>query len=123
MLPLQQAYEVKKSVLAYITATFRFKEKEVDDAFHRLVDSDANGLFKGPFVSLKTPFVKATEADAAQIPLEIRPTAFLPHKHQLQAFTGLSARNGHNPEPTLLTTGIGSGKNRVFPVPDTRLLL
>ena len=41
MLPLQQAYEVKKSVLAYITATFRFKEKDVDDAFHRLVDISA----------------------------------------------------------------------------------
>ena len=117
MLPLQQAYEVKKSVLAYITATFRFKEKDVDDAFHRLVDGDENGLFKGPFVSLKTPFVKATEADAAQISLEIRPTAFLPHKHQLQAFTRLSARNGQNPEPTLLTTGTGSGKTECFLYP------
>ena len=33
MLPLQQAREVRDSVIEYIKATFRFKEKDVSDAF------------------------------------------------------------------------------------------
>ena len=33
MLPLQQAREVHDSVIEYIKATFRFKEKDVSDAF------------------------------------------------------------------------------------------
>ena len=56
MLPLQQAREVRDSVIEYIKATFRFKEKDVSDAFYRLIESRENGLFKGPFISLKTPF-------------------------------------------------------------------
>ena len=56
MLPLQQAREVRDSVIEYIKATFRFKEKDVSDAFYRLIESRENGLFKGPFISLKRPF-------------------------------------------------------------------
>ena len=46
MLPLQQAREVRDSVIEYIKATFRFKEKDVSDAFYRLIESRENGLFK-----------------------------------------------------------------------------
>ena len=56
MLPLQQAREVRDSVIEYIKATFRFKEKDVSDAFYRFIEDKENGLFKGPYVSLKTPF-------------------------------------------------------------------
>jgi hypothetical protein len=31
MLPLQQAYEVKQSIIEYLKATFSFKEKVVSD--------------------------------------------------------------------------------------------
>ena len=44
MLPLQQAREVRDSVIEYIKATFRFKEKDVSDAFYRLIESRENGL-------------------------------------------------------------------------------
>lgn len=117
MLPLQQAYEVKESVLAYIEATFRFKEESVHNAFYKLIRDSENGLFKGPYISLKTPFVKATEEEAAAIPLDIRPTGFLPHKHQLRSFERLSAKDGRQPKPTLLTTGTGSGKTECFLYP------
>ena len=60
MLPLQQAREVRDSVLEYVKATFRFKEKDVDDAFKRFIEDKKDGLFKGPYVSLKTPFVSAS---------------------------------------------------------------
>ena len=116
MLPLQQAREVRDSVIEYIKATFRFKEKDVSDAFYRFIEDKSNGLFKGPYVSLKTPFVSATPEESNNIPLVIAPS-FPPYKHQLQAFHQLSMKNGHNPEPTLLTTGTGSGKTECFLYP------
>ena len=116
MLPLQQAREVRDSVIEYIKATFRFKEKDVSDAFYRFIEDKKNRLFKGPYVSLKTPFVSATKEESENIPLDITPS-FPPYKHQLQAFRQLSMKNGHKPEPTLLTTGTGSGKTECFLYP------
>lgn len=114
MLPLQQAYEVKTAVLEYIKATFHFKDAAVGKAFYKFIEDEKNGLFKGPYVSLKTPFVKAK--DDEEIPLEIRPD-FKPHKHQVDAFRRLTTQEGHQPEPTLLTTGTGSGKTECFLYP------
>lgn len=116
MLPLQQAREVRASVLEYIKATFRFKESDVSREFYRFIEDKENGLFKGPFISLRTPFVSATQEECANIPLEIAPD-FPPYKHQLQAFRQLSMLGGHKPEPTLLTTGTGSGKTECFLYP------
>lgn len=114
MLPLQQAYEVKTAVLEYIKATFHFKDAAVGKAFYKFIEDEKNGLFKGPYVSLKTPFVKAEDSEA--IPLEIKPD-FKPHKHQVDAFRRLTTQEGHQPEPTLLTTGTGSGKTECFLYP------
>jgi DEAD/DEAH box helicase domain-containing protein len=116
MLPLQQAREVRDSVIEYIKATFKFKEKDVSDAFYRFIEDKKDGLFKGPFISLKTPFVSATKEQSENIPLEIAPD-FPPYLHQLQAFNKLSMKDGHKPEPTLLTTGTGSGKTECFLYP------
>ena len=116
MLPLQQAYEVQKSVMEYLRATFRFKEREVHEEFYRFLEDEKNGLFKGPYISLKTPFVKATPEEVEQIELDIKPS-FAPHKHQLKAFERLHTHNHHQPEPTLLTTGTGSGKTECFLYP------
>ncbi len=116
MLPLQQAYEVKQSVLEYIKATFRFKEQDVYDAFFNFIEDEKNGLFKGPYISLKTPFVKATEEQMQNIPLDIKPS-FRPHLHQLKSFERLTTKDGHQPAPTLLTTGTGSGKTECFLYP------
>lgn len=122
MLPLQQAYEVRASVMEYLKATFRFKEKDMHDAFYSFLEDEKNGLFKGPYISLKTPFVKATPAEEADIPLEIKPD-FPPHKHQLDAFKRLTTTPTNPepgelfPKPTLLTTGTGSGKTECFLYP------
>ena len=116
MLPLQQAREVRDPIIEYIKATFKFKEKDVSDAFYRFIEDKGDGLFKGPYISLKTPFVSATEEESKNIPLDIAPN-FPPYKHQLQAFSQLTMKNGHQPEPTLLTTGTGSGKTECFLYP------
>ena len=54
MLPLQQAREVRDSVIEYIKATFRFKEKDVSDAFYRFIEDKQEGLFKGPYIAEDT---------------------------------------------------------------------
>lgn len=59
MLPLQQAYEVQHSILKYRKATFSFKDKSVHEAFYKFVKDTEDGIFKGPYISLKFPFVKA----------------------------------------------------------------
>lgn len=59
MLPLQQAYEVRESILEYIRATYRFKDRNVGDAFYQFIEDPRHGMIKGPYVSLKTPFISA----------------------------------------------------------------
>jgi DEAD/DEAH box helicase domain-containing protein len=114
MLPLQQAYEVKQSIIEYLKATFSFKEKVVSNAFYNFIEHPKEGIFKGPYVSLKLPFV--TYTDEEELPLEIKPK-FPPYKHQFEAFKRLHTNEGHKPEPTLLTTGTGSGKTESFLFP------
>lgn len=114
MLPLHQAYEVKAATLEYIRATFQFKEADVSRAFYSFIEDIQNGLFKGPYVSLKTPFVKAKSDEG--IPLDIQPP-FRPHYHQVESFKRLTTQDGHSPQPTLLTTGTGSGKTECFLYP------
>ena len=114
MLPLQQAFEVKQSILEYIKATFSFKERETSDSFYGFIQDEEHGMFKGPYVSLKLPF--KTNDENESIPLEVKPN-FPPYKHQYESFKRLSSLNGHQPQPTLLTTGTGSGKTESFLYP------
>jgi DEAD/DEAH box helicase domain-containing protein len=114
MLPLQQAYEVKHSILEYLKATFSFKDKAVHKAFYQFVTNPEEGIFKGPYVSLKLPFVKAKENQA--IPLEIAMN-FPPYDHQYKAFLRLTTQDGHQPQSTLVTTGTSSGKTECFLYP------
>lgn len=88
----------------------------MNDAFYRFIEDEEDGLFKGPYISLKTPFVSATDEECKKIPLDIAPT-FPPYKHQLDAFKQLTMKDGHQPKPTLLTTGTGSGKTECFMYP------
>lgn len=114
MLPLQQAYEIKHSIIEYLKATFSFNDKAVHDAFYSFITNQTNGIFKGPYISLKLPFVKAANSDA--IPLDIKPN-FPPYDHQWNAFNRLTTQNGNTPLSTLITTGTSSGKTECFLFP------
>lgn len=114
MLPLQQAYEVQHSILEYLKATFSFKDRAVHEAFYRFVTDREEGIFKGPYVSLKLPFVKANEDE--HIPLQIAP-GFPPYDHQFKAFKRLTTQDEHTPQSTLITTGTSSGKTECFLYP------
>jgi len=69
MLALQQVLEIKQSILGYLRATYSFQDKRVQKAFFQFVEDPIDGVFKGPYVSLKLPFVQATAEETAGIPL------------------------------------------------------
>jgi len=114
MLPLQQAYEVKHSILEYLRATFSFKDKVVNEAFFDFITQEEEGIFKGPYVSIKLPFVTANSEDV--IPLDVKPN-FPPYDHQYKAFKRLNTTNENIPKSTLITTGTSSGKTECFLYP------
>ena len=114
MLPLQQAYEVKEAIYEFILTSYRFKDQDVSVAFENFIKDKRHGLIKGPFISLKAPFVSAPEG--YEIPLDIAP-GFPPYKHQIEAFNQLTTKDGHRPQNTLITTGTGSGKTECFLYP------
>lgn len=74
MLSLQQAIEIRESIKSYLQATFTFRKKHVAKEFDNFIDHPTQGMFKGPFVSLKLRFVKADAAEIETIPLTIKPT-------------------------------------------------
>lgn len=115
MLSLQQAIEIKESILAYLKATFTFQDKKVHKAFYDFITDPQDGMFKGPYISLKLPFVKANPEESNNIPLTIKPT-WSPYDHQVKAWYRLSTLN-KKPESTLITTGTGSGKTESFLYP------
>ena len=115
MLPLHQAQEIKASILAYLEATYTFQDKSVHKAFYDFVNHPQEGLFKGPYLSVKLPFVQATADEQANVPLEISPN-YPPYKHQVEAWQRLST-GGKQAQPTLVTTGTGSGKTEAFLYP------
>ncbi len=115
MLNLQQAIEIKESILEYLKATFTFQDKEVHKAFYEFIEHPENGMFKGPYVSLKLPFVKANSEQVDSIPLVIKPN-WQPYDHQVKAWHRLSTKNS-KPKPTIITTGTGSGKTEAFLYP------
>lgn len=115
MLSLQQAIEIRESIKSYLQATFTFRKKQVAHAFDEFIDHPSQGMFKGPFVSLKLRFVKAKTEEIDAIPLTIKPT-WPPYDHQVKAWARLSTKN-KSPEATIVTTGTGSGKTESFLYP------
>ena len=71
-------------------------------------------MFRGPYVRLRLPF-RGAEPGWEDL-LDFVPRGFTPHRHQAQAWARLSSR-GRNSQPTLVTTGTGSGKTESFLVP------
>lgn len=113
MLPANLAESIRQQVLYYLQSTFDFRDPAVDDAFRAfLLDPDA-GLFKGPWLMLRRPFRPAPAG--VPLPFDINVTVH-PFLHQYKAWLRLSSK-GKAPEPTIITTGTGSGKTECFLYP------
>jgi hypothetical protein len=90
----------------YLTTTFGMAERQVRDGLETFLTHPEQGIFRGPYLRIRTPF--RTAADAPRH-LEWTPAGFTPWVHQVRAFQRLSTWN-KEAQPTLMTTGTGSGK-------------
>ncbi|PYP82904.1 MAG: helicase [Blastocatellia bacterium AA13] len=113
MLPVHLAENIRKQVLFYLQSTFDFRDPAVDRAFERFLTDSDTGLFKGPWVQLRRPFRPADEDETIPFDFEVR---FHPFKHQARAWRRLTSKD-QRPQPTIVTTGTGSGKTECFLFP------
>ncbi|MFE3797530.1 DEAD/DEAH box helicase [Nocardia tengchongensis] len=115
MKPTLAAEELRKSLTQYLTTTFALAEPTVREALERFLEHPQQGIFRGPYLRIRTKFRKVDEKRWRN-PLQWTPAGFVPHLHQAQAWQRLSTL-GKNAEPSLITTGTGSGKTESFLIP------
>ncbi|MFF7778932.1 DEAD/DEAH box helicase [Streptomyces tanashiensis] len=116
MRPTLAAQTLRDTTVEYLTTTFALAEPDTQDALEDFLTDPADGLFRGPYLRIRRPFRPA--ADGWQRHLDWHPTTLpAPYAHQAEAFARLTSKDGHRPEPTLVTTGTGSGKTESFLVP------
>lgn len=118
MLPAHLAENIRSQVLYYLQSTFEFRDPQVSQAFERFLEDPERGVFKGPWVQLRRPFRPTSKPEGGgsyQPPFDIT-VPFYPFAHQSRAWRRLTSKNNH-PQPTLITTGTGSGKTECFLYP------
>ncbi|MGC5332851.1 DEAD/DEAH box helicase [Micromonospora sp. DT62] len=115
MRPTLQARGLKESLLQYLSTTYALADEGAREALHRFLGDETSGMFRGPYLRIRTPF---TMADSSwERHLEWRRKGWTPYAHQARAFARLTTANGNVPQPTLVTTGTGSGKTEAFLYP------
>ncbi|WP_281871952.1 DEAD/DEAH box helicase [Brachybacterium paraconglomeratum] len=120
LLPSLQAQSIRDGLSDYLTTTFALADRSVRDALQSFLDDPEDGMFSGPYVRTRMPFRPAAEGwrDALD-----HYEGFPPYGHQAAAFARLTSKDPadprrlRRPEPTMVTTGTGSGKTEAFLAP------
>jgi ATP-dependent helicase YprA (DUF1998 family) len=114
LLPSLQAADLRRALADYLSTTFALTDDDVRAALETFLSSADGGIFRGPYVRLRLPF---RPADGTwPVALNWHPDGFTPYGHQARAFERLSSKHDP-PQPTLVTTGTGSGKTEAFLYP------
>ncbi|MFF5199441.1 DEAD/DEAH box helicase [Micromonospora parva] len=114
MRPTIAADTLRRTLTQYLTTTFGLTEDGVRQGLEGFLSHPEQGIFRGPYLRIRTPF-RPAEGDW-RANLDWAPAGFTPYLHQANAFARLSAK-GKPAEPTLITTGTGSGKTESFLIP------
>lgn len=117
LLPSVQAGEITKGLVDFLTTTFALSEPEAQTTLQQFLQDPEDGIFRGPYVRLRLPFRAADPGWEAA--LEWTPPN-APYGHQAEAIARLSSlrtQEHDGPQPTLVTTGTGSGKTEAFLYP------
>lgn len=122
LLPTSQAGDLRRGLSDYLATTFALTDGNAQSAIKDFLADPDDGLFKGSYVRLRLPFERAETGWRNCLDWY---EGFEPYGHQAQAFQRLSSKatagNGfgahRRPEPTLVTTGTGSGKTEAFLYP------
>lgn len=120
LLPTWQAEDLVDRIDSYLTTTFALSDPSAQEALTRFLRDPENGMFKGPYLRLRLPFEPA--GDGWREALDWYGADFPPYGHQARAFERLTSKGTgdelfRRPEPTLVTTGTGSGKTESFLFP------
>ncbi|MFD0856167.1 DEAD/DEAH box helicase, partial [Actinomadura adrarensis] len=105
---------MRRNLTQYLTTTFALADDQVREGLERFLNHEEQGIFRGPYLRIRTPFRKVP--GGWRSPLEFMPDGPAPYVHQAKAFERLSTL-GKAAEPTLITTGTGSGKTESFLYP------
>ncbi|MET8354538.1 DEAD/DEAH box helicase [Micromonospora sp. NPDC005206] len=114
MRPTIAADTLRRTLTQYLTTTFGLTEDGVRQGLEGFLSHPEQGIFRGPYLRIRTPF-RPAEGDW-RAGLDWAPAGFAPYLHQANAFARLSTK-GKAAEPTLITTGTGSGKTESFLIP------
>ena len=116
MIPSLVVNEVRDALVEFLSSTFALTDDDARKELDRFLRDPEDGIFRGPYLHLRTPF--ETVGPNWRSPVDWRPSWMAePYAHQAKAFERLTTANGHTPQPTLVTTGTGSGKTECFLVP------
>ncbi|MFF5691411.1 DEAD/DEAH box helicase [Streptomyces albidoflavus] len=116
MRPTLAADQVRASLSQYLATTYALADEGTRGALESFLSDPREGIFRGPYLRIRTPF-KQAEGDGWQEHLGWYPRDdFTPYRHQERAWRRLSTLHGPA-QPTLVTTGTGSGKTESFLIP------
>ncbi|MBW3068067.1 DEAD/DEAH box helicase [Actinomyces sp. 594] len=110
LLPSLQAERIRRSIVDYLSTNFALTDAEPRRALADFLQDPEQGIFVGPYVRLRLPYLPASARSDA---LDWDP-GLAPYRHQEDAYRRLTTKDGHRPEPTIVTTGTGSGKTEAF---------
>ena len=111
MIPSVITRQIERGVKEFLLTTFPITNPFFAGTLEKLLDTPGM-LFRGPYLSVKLPFVPA-EDGPRPFP-EVLPADFAPYRHQQQAWERLDTRVGQS---TIVATGTGSGKTECFLYP------
>jgi replicative superfamily II helicase len=117
--PTLEASGLTANLLQYLSTTYALSDEGARRALEAFLGDTEAGMFRGPFLRVRTPFQPAPEDWREGLDWPERgflPPGFTPYAHQAIAFHRLSSLH-HPPLPTLVTTGTGSGKTEAFLLP------
>src|SRR5262249_32948201 len=115
MIPSLVVSDIRGALVEFLATTFALAEDDVRDELTAFLTHENDGIFRGPYLRVRTP-LKAVEADWRS-PLDGMSDTFQPYLRQARAFDRLSTAPGRDPQPTIVTTGTGSGKTECFLFP------
>ena len=127
LLPTRQAADLRRAVIDYVTTAISLADPSVASALDAFLTEERSGIFLGPYLRTRLPFAGGSDAAAARELVPSLPDGFEPYAHQAAAFSRLTTTADvpgeqdevgfRLPQPTIVTTGTGSGKTESFLYP------
>src|SRR5699024_9369737 len=127
LLPTRQASDLRRGVIDYVTTAISLADPSVASALDAFLTDEDSGIFLGPYLRTRLPFAGGSDVAAARELVPSLPEWFEPYAHQAAAFSRLTTSpqapgeqdeaGFRLPQPTIVTTGTGSGKTESFLYP------